>query len=132
MVGRLMPFQKGNKYGGGNRTKEQLEFEKKCRAYMMEKGWPALIEMAEDKEKRVRQWALEQLMMRGFGRPKETIDVTTRDEAPREPDELASEIAELISGEAGEGKGINPGSQAVDGAGAAKVLPPQSGPTSLH
>jgi len=98
-----MPFQHGNRLGG--RSKIQFSFEKKCRAYMDEEGWVGIEEMADSKDKKTKMWALEQMMNRGFGRPKETVNVTTRDESLRSPDQLAGAITELIAGEEG---GSNP------------------------
>ena len=95
------PGQSGNPSG---RSKVQAEFEIKCRAFLAEKGWEALEEMAQDKDKKARQWALEQMMNRGFGRPKEVLDVTTRDESLQSPDSIADRISEIIG--TGQGTGV--------------------------
>ena len=96
------PGQSGNP---GGRSRVQAEFETKCRKFMEEKGWVALEEMAQDKDKKVKQWALEQMMNRGFGKAKETIDVTTRDESLQSPDSIADRISDLIGRKEGGGVG---------------------------
>jgi hypothetical protein len=93
-----MAFSKGQSGNPGGKSKIQGEFEKRCREFMSEEGWKTLSEFARDRDKRVRMWALEQMMLRGFGRPTEFVDVTTRDESAYSPDGLAAEIRQLVGG----------------------------------
>lgn len=109
-----MPFQpgrSGNASGRPRKTKEQIELEERCRAYMAKDGWAALLEMAKHRDVKVRQWALSTMLDRGFGRPAEVLDVTTRDESVYGPDAIADSITELIAGEKAQGDGAGQPSQ---------------------
>jgi hypothetical protein len=94
-------FKPGQSGNPGGKSKIQSEFEKKCREYLADKGWTALEEMAQDRDKKVRQWSLEQMMNRGFGRPKEVVDVTTRDESLQSPESIAERIQHIITRDTG-------------------------------
>jgi hypothetical protein len=105
-----MPFKPGNNANPGGRprkTKEQVELEKRCQEYMAKEGWVALLEMAKHRDAKVKQWALSTMLDRGFGKPTEVLDVTTRDESAYSPDELANSITELIAGEKAKGDGAS-------------------------
>lgn len=95
-------FQPGNKYGG--KSKIQCEFERKCREFMEKEGWAGLLSLA--KNPKTKAWALTEMMNRGFGKPKESVDVTSR-EFESSPESLEAEIIDLISGEAVKGTGTN-------------------------
>ena len=100
-------FKPGQSGNPGGKTKGQAEFEKKCREFLAEKGWKALEEMAGDRDKKIKQWALEQMMNRGYGRPKEVVDVTTRDESVQSPKEITDSISDLIARGSGRGGQVN-------------------------
>ena len=87
-------FQKGNKFGG-QRSKIQCDFEKKCREFMEKEGWDGLVKLARNPK--TQTFALVEMMNRGFGKPKESLDVTNR-EAESNPESLEAEITELIAG----------------------------------
>lgn len=93
-----MAFKPGVSGNPGGKSKVQAEFEKRCRDFLSEEGWKTIIEFARDRDKKVRMWALETMLMRGFGKPTEYVDVTTRDESTYSPDGLATEIRQLIAG----------------------------------
>lgn len=130
-----MPFLPGNRAnpsGRARKTKSQMEFERRCQEYLDKKGWPALEAMAQEKDVKVRQWAIQTMLDRGYGKPMEVVDVTTRDESAHSPDQLAESIAELIAGEAGAGAAY-PLAGAGDGrAGAAPLLPTEPGSEAIH
>jgi len=103
-----MPFQpgkSGNPSGRPKKTKEQVELEKRCQEWVSREGWNALMEMVKHRDVKVKQWALSTILDRGFGKPAEVLDVTTRDESSFSPDELAASITELIAGEKAQGDG---------------------------
>lgn len=96
-------FKPGVSGNPGGKSKIQAEFEKKCREFVSEKGWKLIEKMTESRDAKIQQWALEQMLNRGFGKPKETIDVTTRDESIPSPDAVAGDILNLIAGESSQG-----------------------------
>ena len=105
-----MPFKPGNNANPGGRprkTKEQVELEKRCQEYVATDGWKALKEMANHRDVKVKQWAISTILDRGFGKPTEVLDVTTRDESIYSPESIAESITELIAGEAAKGDGVS-------------------------
>lgn len=94
-----MPFQFGNKLGG--KSQLQFDFEKKCREFLEKEGWDGLVKMARSNDVRVKMWAYDTLLGRGFGKIKENVDVTHRHELIQGPDAIAASITELIASETG-------------------------------
>lgn len=112
----------------GGRTKAVAELEARCREYMRTKGWGQLIALAQDRDKRARMWALEIMLNRGYGKPRETIDVTNRDATSRPLEDIADGLAELITRGQGAGSGLSIPSESNMGAGAVAILSAQSSP----
>ena len=109
-----MPFQpgfSGNPGGKARKTKIQIEFERRCQEYLDKNGWAGMEKMAQDRDPKVRMWALDKMMDRGFGKPTEVVDVTTRDETLFSPNELADSISDLIARESAQGNGASPASE---------------------
>ena len=94
-----MPFkpgQSGNPGGKPQKSKEQKDFEANCRKYLNAKGFKIIQKMADSKDMQNKRWALEQLITRGFGRPQEVVDVTTRNEGVQSSDGLAEALEDII------------------------------------
>jgi len=103
-VGLWKKGQSGNPSGRKPKSFAQKEFEERCRKYLWAKGFETLEKMVE-KGGRDRMWALGEMLNRGFGKPRETIDLTTH-EGSRDIESITGEMADIIGGT--EGVGIIP------------------------
>ena len=89
------------------KTEQQRLFEGRCREFMNTKGWRKLMAMAENGDNSDAKFALEKMMQYGWGKPRETLDVTTRDETVRSSEAITAELESIIG--LPKDKGAEPG-----------------------
>jgi len=105
-----MAFKKGesgNPNGARVKSAEQREFEAKCRQWCKEFAFGMLAKKAFSDDEKISTWALEAILNRAFGKPVEmsVVDANVTASVGSSTEEIAGELAGLISGPAPESVG---------------------------
>ena len=96
-----MPFERGksgNPSGRPKKSKQQIDFEEKCRNWGQLYAFDKLKKLAESEDEKMVQIATKELLDRGFGRSVETsvVESYVTQETGATVSEIESSIAELI------------------------------------
>lgn len=101
------PGKSGNPRGRPAKTQQQRDFEAKCAGYSALYAFDKLKAWIDGEDKKVAQWAMSEMLNRGFGKPVETayVEANLTTEIGASPDEIAGAIADLIGPAVGSGGG---------------------------
>lgn len=113
-----MPFEKGSSGNPGGRprkSKEQVEFERKCQEWAAVFAMAKLAKAADSENVREVLAATQEILNRGFGKPVETshVEASINSEVGSSVEDLERDLAELIGAGKGSGGG-NPSAVTVD------------------
>lgn len=105
----------GNPGGRPRKTQQQIDFETKCRDWSALYAFDRLKAWLAHKDAKVAQWALSELLNRGFGKPTETVEAHVTTDTGSSVEDLGRELADLIGAPKVEGAPVHPEGQVDTG-----------------
>ena len=111
------PGKSGNPRGRPAKTQQQKDFEYKCANYSALYAYDKLKAWIDGDDKKVAQWAMSEMLNRGFGKPVETayVEASVTSEVGASPESIAGAIADII-GSPARASGGGDSKDSVDGA----------------